>query len=182
MNQATYSFHHAQPKAGSAPLITPSDFYRKLLSHDWYYAWSDDGSAYRAGQAAATHLELLAKNSGAVHQWLLSEVSKHFYTGEPWGTARHPLPAPPTVLKARDAMTVRIELVKAEITKKAIDLFAAFLPAKFKAHDPVKPVLEKVYLGGFYAGNTQPPVLIRRHAKLRKAWDDGQSVVSEIAK
>ena len=95
---------------------------------------------------------------------------------------RHPLPAPPTELTTKDAVKIRIELVKAELTTRLIEKLGAIVPATFKAHDPVKPVLEKVYLHGFYAGNAQPPALIGRHPKLRRAWDDGQLVVHDLAK
>lgn len=182
MNQVIRSFHHAQPTAHAVQLITPADFYRKLLAHDWYYAWSDDSSVYRAGQVAHALLVQLAHNAGPVQKWLLSEVSKHYSTGKAWGTERHPLPAPPTELTNKDAMKIRIELVKAELTTRLIGKFAAFLPASVKAHDPVQPVLEKVYLHGFYAGKAQPPALIGRHPKLRKAWEDGQFVIHDLAK
>lgn len=180
MNQASHSFHHAQPKVQAAQLMTPAEFYSKLLAHDWYYAWSDDCSVYRAGQAADARMEQQAKNAGPVYQWLLSEFSKHFSTGEAWGNAQHPLPAPPTELTITDALKIRAEFTKAQLTMKAIEKFAAFLPAKVKAHDPVKPLLEKVYLHGFYSGNAKPPALIAQHPKLRKAWDDGQAVVSGL--
>jgi hypothetical protein len=31
--------------------IKPSDFYKILANHDWYYNFSDDGRVWRAGQA-----------------------------------------------------------------------------------------------------------------------------------
>ena len=45
MNQVIRSFHHAQPTTQAVQLISPADFYRKLLAHDWYYAWSDEMTA-----------------------------------------------------------------------------------------------------------------------------------------
>lgn len=181
MSQAIHAFHHAQPRASSTLLISSAEFYQKLLAHDWYYSQSDDGSAYQAGKAAHDILHQQAKDAGPIHQWLLNEFTKHFFTGEPWGNERHPLPAPPTELHPMDAMKIRTELAKAEFAKKAIDKFAAVLPAKIKALDPVKTVLEKVCLHGFYAGNAMPPSLIGQHPKLRKAWEDGQSMVFAVA-
>ena len=181
MNPATHSFHHPQPKPKppTAQLITPAEFYLKLLNHDWYYAWSDDSSAYSAGQAADAHLEQLAKNGGSIHKWLLKEVGKHFTTGEPWGNDRHPLPAPPTELTTTDVMMICIELAKAQFALKAIQKFAAFLPSRVKTLDPIKPLLEKVYLHGFYAGNLKPLTLIARHPTLSKAWEDGQAALAQ---
>ena len=179
MNQTTHSFHHAQPKSQAVQLSTPAEFYRKLLNHDWYYAWSDSSSAYRAGQVADAHLEQLAKNGGSIHQWLLKEVAKHFTTGEPWGNDRHPLPAPPTELTTTDVMMICIELAKAQFAMKAIQKFAAFLPSRVKTLDPIKPLLEKVYLHGFYAGNSKPLTLIARHPTLSKAWEDGQAALAQ---
>ena len=38
------------------------DIYRtKLASHDWYYAYSDDGSVYRRGQAQYQELVKMQK-------------------------------------------------------------------------------------------------------------------------
>lgn len=182
MNQVTRSFHHAQPQAQAAQLITPADFYRKLLSHDWYYAWSDSSATYRAGELADAYLVQLAKDAGPVHRWLYSEFSKHYSTGKQWDTPRHPLPAPPTELTISGALMIRIGLAKAELSKYLLEKFASFLPASLKSHDPVKPVLETVYLHGFYADNAQPPACIGQHLKLRQAWDDGQMVVSSLVK
>lgn len=178
MTQATHSFHHAQPKPKAAQLITPAEFYRKLLNHDWYYAWSDDKSAYSAGQVADAHLEQLAKNGGSIHKWLLKEFAKHFTTGEPWGNDRHPLPAPPTELSTTDVMMIFFKLATAQLAMKAIQKLAVFLPSRVKALDPIKPLLEKVYLHGFYAGNAKPLTLITRHPTLRKAWEDGQAALA----
>ena len=160
MNQITHSLHHAQPKSQTVQLITPAELYRKLLIRVWYYAWSDDSSVYSAGLAADAHLEQLTKNGGSIHQWLLREVAKHFTAGAPWVNDRHPLPAPPTELTTTDVMKIRIELAKVQFAMKAIEKFAVFLPAKVKTLVPVKPVLEKVYLHGFYAGNAKPPAII----------------------
>ena len=82
MNQVIRSFHHAQPTTQAVQLISPADFYRKLLAHDWYYAWSDDSTVYRAGQIAHALLVQLANNAGPVQKWLFSEVSKHYSTGD----------------------------------------------------------------------------------------------------
>lgn len=182
MNHAIRSHHHAQPVAQAANQITAIEFYRKLLAHDWYYAWSDDSSAYNAGQAADNRLEQMAKDSGPVHQWLYREFSKHHSTGESWGTTRHPLPAPPTELTASDALALRTELAKAEFAKKAISLIGVFLPAGFAKADPVAAVLEKAFILGFYYGNDPAPALIAHHPKLRKAWGEGLALVSDLAK
>lgn len=181
MSNVTHSSHHAQPKKQSAQLISPAEFLRKLLAHDWHYAGSDDSSVYRAGQFAHANLVQLANTAGPVHQWLFNEVAKHFSTEGLPGTEPHPLPAPPTEVSDLAAMTIRVELAAAEVLEKTIGKVIAFLPAKLKAVDPVKPVLEKVFLLGFYAGTTPPPALIAHNAKLRTAWDTGQRVVSEVA-
>lgn len=181
MNHAIRSHHHPQPASPAAAQITALGFYKKLLAHDWYYAWSDDSATYKAGQAADDRLEQMAKDSGAVHQWLYREFSKHYSTGESWGTPRHPLPAAPTELTASDTLALRTELARAEFEMKGRKIIGLLFPAVAKV-DPVSVVLEKAFILGFYYGDEPAPALIAQHPKLRKAWSEGQALVADLSK
>lgn len=181
MSHTIRSHNHPQHAAYATAQVTPLAFYKKLLAHDWYYAWSDDSSAYKAGQAADDRLEQMAQDLGAVYQWLYREFSKHHSTGEQWGNTRHPLPAPPTELTGQDGLMLRVELAKAQLVTKFRDVIGLFLPAVAKA-DPVAAVLEKSFLLGFFHSDKPAPALIALNSKLHKAWREGHELVFDLAK
>ncbi len=54
--------------------MTLTEYYDALRAHDWFYAYSDDGRAYRRGRAEATHLAQVAKQSPA-HTQMYGEFS-----------------------------------------------------------------------------------------------------------
>ncbi len=68
-----------------------TEFWDNLNSHDWYYAFSDDGRVWRAGDAAEKRLEEIAKESPK-HRELLEAFSNHHFSGEPWNTPKAPKP------------------------------------------------------------------------------------------
>ncbi len=74
--------------------ISLLEFYKKLESHDWFYSYSDDHSAWRCGDAAESKLQLLAKQSPE-HQALFNGFKKHMFSGPSWGTEKAPKPEQP---------------------------------------------------------------------------------------
>jgi len=61
------------------------EFDTMLKNFDWYYNMSDDHRVWRAGEAANARIREVAKTSD-VHKELYEFWSKHYFSGEPWGT------------------------------------------------------------------------------------------------
>ncbi|WP_257828200.1 hypothetical protein [Burkholderia glumae] len=91
------------------PTLTLEAFYDELVWHDWYFAYSDDGSEYRRGQQAAARLDAIAKLSGQDHAALYDAFKRHYFSGKPWGTAQWDKPKRPVngVLVLPDAPVMR---------------------------------------------------------------------------
>lgn len=74
--------------------LTLQEFYDLLANHDWYYQWSDDMRAYRAGQANEKVIEALAEQSDE-HKKLYEEYSLAMFSGNIFGCPDHPIPERP---------------------------------------------------------------------------------------
>jgi hypothetical protein len=61
------------------------EFDDMLRKFDWYYQMSDDNRVWRAGETANARIREVAKTS-AEHNELYEVWSKHYFSGEPWGT------------------------------------------------------------------------------------------------
>jgi len=61
------------------------EFDSMLKNFDWYYNMSDDNRVWRAGESANARIREVAKTSD-VHKELYEVWSKHYFSGEPWGT------------------------------------------------------------------------------------------------
>lgn len=179
MNIGHITHHRSQAQPQPTQAVFPlAAFYAHLQSHDWYYCFSEDRSAYRAGEVSEQRLQRLARDSGPVHEWLWEEFSKHKSTGRAWNTTQHPMPPAPAELTLRDMVNIRIEMAKAELVAKIITSVKPFLQASIAERDPVWSVMQKVLYLGAYAGQGKPPALIASHAKLAGAWEQGQQLVS----
>ena len=75
--------------------VSIQEFYESLERHDWYFGWTEDRHAYRAGEESYAALEATARAGGEQFRELLNEYSKHCFTGKPWGTVQHPKPPAP---------------------------------------------------------------------------------------
>ncbi|MCM2547558.1 hypothetical protein [Burkholderia glumae] len=75
--------------------LTVEAFYDELVWHDWYFAYSDDGSEYRRGEQAEARLDAIAKLSGPDHAALYDAFKRHHFSGKPWGTAQWDKPKRP---------------------------------------------------------------------------------------
>lgn len=75
-------------------MTTLADFYDMLERADWYYAFSDDGGVFRAGEAHFAKLNTMADQSPA-HRALFDGFKKHFFTGRAWNNERAPKPHRP---------------------------------------------------------------------------------------
>lgn len=69
-------------------------FYALLTQHDWYSGFSDSSEVYRRGAAERELLNEIGKQSPE-HQALLDGFHRHHFSGAPWSTEKHPLPARP---------------------------------------------------------------------------------------
>lgn len=74
--------------------MTLADYYDRLDGFDWYYAYSDDGGVYRAGERAMKALKIVAEQSPE-HKALYDGFSAHYFSGKPWGTEKAPKPERP---------------------------------------------------------------------------------------
>lgn len=74
--------------------MTPQEFYKLCQAHDWFFVYSDDGSVYRAGEAAEKRLQELVSFQPELKPILVS-WSKHMFNGPAWGTEPVPKPEMP---------------------------------------------------------------------------------------
>lgn len=178
MNIGHITHHRAHTQTQTTQSTFPlAAFYAHLQNHDWYYCFSEDRAAYRAGEESEQRLRKLARDSGPVHEWLWEEFSKHKGTGQPWNTQQHPMPPAPADLTFKDMVNIRVEMAKAELIAKIITSVKPFLPAALAQLDPVWSVMQKVLYLGAYAGQGKPPAIIASHPKLAGAWEQGQQLV-----
>jgi hypothetical protein len=63
---------------------TIEEFDRRLSRHDWYFAYSDDGGVFRAGDREADELLRVAMQS-AEHAALYDAWSKFRFSGDHFG-------------------------------------------------------------------------------------------------
>jgi hypothetical protein len=75
--------------------VSLTEYWDMLNSHDWYYDFSDDHSVWKAGVANRDKLNTIARQSDD-HKKLRDDFSKHYFSGEPWGTERAPKPPRPS--------------------------------------------------------------------------------------
>ena len=73
--------------------MTIPELYKALERHDWFHAMSDDPRVYHDGQSEWRRLQYAAAELGVPE--LFTEYSKHVFSGEPFGTPKHPKPAMP---------------------------------------------------------------------------------------
>lgn len=90
----------AMPKGGDRSnkdndMISLSEYYDKLVGHDWYYPMSDDFRVFQAGEKARTRLIDIAAENGDEYMELFDAFLHHYYSGEAWGTEKTPLPPRP---------------------------------------------------------------------------------------
>ena len=73
-----------------------SDFAKKLKGHDWYYAYSDDHSVWRRGNAASQKLRAQHKeldcpfDMGLLLKWSHKMILEQFAEEEPGAWYRQP--------------------------------------------------------------------------------------------
>lgn len=72
-----------------------AEYWDNLNRHDWYYQFSDDHGVWCAGESDAGRLAALAMLSNE-HKAMHEQFTKHYYSGEAWGTPRAPKPERPT--------------------------------------------------------------------------------------
>jgi len=77
--------------------MTLAELYRELERHDWFYQMSDDPRVYHSGNDNERRLQYMA---GAIPGGLdlMRSYSQHVFSGEAFGTPRHPKPAKPDEL------------------------------------------------------------------------------------
>jgi hypothetical protein len=71
--------------------MTLHELFRELERHDWFHQMSDDHSVYQAGQTDWKRIEAEAKKIDGGME-LFREYSKHVFSGEAFGTPKHPKP------------------------------------------------------------------------------------------
>jgi hypothetical protein len=182
MTHSTLTLNSVANGGCATPTISLSEFYQQLVRHDWFYGYSEDRSAYKAGEQDAHRLEQLSQQGGKVYQWLLGEVTKAHFSGSSWNTPKHPMPIAPEPLGLRDAINLRTEIAKTELKMRVLGALAKLNPfgASAAKVDPREPILARVRQLGAYAGNEAPPVLIAGHSELKAAWFEGQALVSAL--
>lgn len=74
--------------------MSPAEFYRELERHDWFHAMSDDHRVWASGDTDWRRLESIAKQVEGGEE-LMREYSKHVFSGESFGTPKHPKPEMP---------------------------------------------------------------------------------------
>jgi len=175
--QATFRFQAS--KAGSEALASLASFYDKLKGHNWHYTIALNSSVYRDGEDSEAILQRIADDSGPVYQWLCGEFRKHMFTSNTWNTPQHPMPPRPIELTLTEAIDIRVDMAKAELTMMALGAIKPLVPASVAKLDPVWPILQKLLYLGAYAGKSKPPALIASHPKLAGAWEQGQQLVAD---
>ncbi|MCF5382003.1 hypothetical protein GIW05_00510 [Pseudomonas syringae] len=168
----------------AAPATTIAEFYQQLISHDWYYSYSEDSSVYRAGSDNLDRLEQLALDCGPLYVWLMKEVSKAHFSGPSWSTPKHPMPTPPAPVGFDEQLSLIYAIAKADLEANVRTILGKVNPfaGRNAKPDPREPILNRVRLLGAYAGNDEPPTLLAHNALLRSAWANGQKLVAEFAK
>ena len=74
--------------------VSLAEYWEMLNKHDWFHMYSDDNSVDRKGSAYMRVLTDIAGQSRE-HTALLIGFRAHEFSGEPWGTERHPQPLKP---------------------------------------------------------------------------------------
>lgn len=74
--------------------MTLQEYYDELDRHDWYYAFSDDGRVYDAGECASNRLRHLSKEIEGGEE-LLVAFTKYHFSGPAWKTPNQPKPIRP---------------------------------------------------------------------------------------
>lgn len=166
--------------------VSVAEFYQQLMNHDWFYGWSDDSSAYSAGEKSYERLAQAAQEGGQVHQWLMNEFRKAHFSGKPWSTPEHPLPPAPNTLTL-DAVTGLLnELNKAERPQSGITRLRAVIIGIFSPETATSTskditldnIANRVRYMGAYAGTDTPPAAIAGHPALLAVWMQGQKQVA----
>lgn len=67
------------------------EYFQSLMGFDWYYAFSDDGRVWRAGEARGAELKRIS-NTSPTHKAMWEAWSNHMFSGEPWKTKQTPEP------------------------------------------------------------------------------------------
>lgn len=75
-------------------MTTLQSYYNLLDLHDWYYDFSDDHFVWSRGADVHALITKISAESLA-HTNLYLEFKKHFFSGEPWSTPKHPKPERP---------------------------------------------------------------------------------------
>lgn len=75
-------------------------FWHKAKNFDWYYEFSDDHSVWLRGNANKAKLKETARELGDEAVAILEAWSKHFFTGESWGTDKAEAPPMPEYTRA----------------------------------------------------------------------------------
>lgn len=71
-----------------------SEYYDKLVTHDWFYSYSDDHSVWQRGEAAMSNLVAEYKDKPEFKELYDAFVAYHF-SGDAYGTPKAPYPERP---------------------------------------------------------------------------------------
>lgn len=73
-------------------------YFALLLKHDWHYDMSDDHEKWKAGSASLRVLTELAATH-EIYGQMFDDFREHYFSGQPWGTDKKPMPEVETYLK-----------------------------------------------------------------------------------
>jgi hypothetical protein len=71
--------------------MTLHELFRELERHDWFHQMSDDHRVFVSGQEDWRRLDAAAKSIEGGKE-LFQAYSKHVFSGEAFGTPKHPKP------------------------------------------------------------------------------------------
>lgn len=74
--------------------MTLNEYYVLLANHDWFYQFSDDDRAFRAGRDGFNKLKTIAFESPE-HQKLFEDWTHHVFSGPSYKTEKQPKPVRP---------------------------------------------------------------------------------------
>lgn len=167
------------------PTIT--EYYKRLQGHDWYFCWCDDPRAYKAGQADADELEMIAKNAGGKHAALLKFFTDAMFSGDPWKSEKVDPPPAPVSYTLYDLIDLRADFEKEAIAILADQAFARVIGHSgeklSQAHDvkPLQEVIQKVQWMAFYSDpDAECPIFCKNTPTLQAAWESGLKLGTEF--
>lgn len=130
------------------------EFWDKLVSHDWYYSFSDDYGVYKRGQANQDKLRNIASSSPE-HRTLYDQF-RDYHNAAIAGKEPNPLPDRPKVInnkpeekkeKEMEKNNEKIGTVEAFLNNIKKGDFALFPLFRFRGHKAFGNTLVKVQYG-----------------------------------